>query len=157
MQPIHLAIGIVEGVITGAVLCFVFKTRKEIITASFEQRALEKLPMKEILILFAAAAIFIGGFLSYFASSKPDGLEWAIQGIVNGKEIESSSSAHEKALALQEKTAILPDYSLAGEEKDNLFGTGISGLVGGIFTLTVTIVSGIIIIKYKKYKTKKAS
>ena len=48
---------------------------------------------KTLWILFISA-IFIGGILSYFASKNPDGLEWAIQGIIgmqNFQELETSS------------------------------------------------------------------
>ena len=31
MQPIHLCIGLVEGIITGAVLCFVYEARPELL------------------------------------------------------------------------------------------------------------------------------
>jgi len=59
MQPIHFAIGIAEGIITAAILCFVYNRRP--------------------VITFALAAIFAGCFLSPFASQYPDGLEWSIE------------------------------------------------------------------------------
>jgi len=61
MQPIHFAIGIAEGIITAAILCFVYHYR-----------------MRPI-ITFAALAIFAGCILSPFASPYPDGLEWSIE------------------------------------------------------------------------------
>ncbi|MDD3172843.1 MAG: energy-coupling factor ABC transporter permease [Herbinix sp.] len=152
MQPIHLAIGIIEGVITGAVLSFVYKSRKEIIMNSLEKGTQKKISMKRVLVIFAIAAIFIGGFLSYFASSNPDGLEWAIQGITQGSEIVNSSKTHLKAQELQENTAILPHYSFDGEAQDSVLGTSVSGVIGGIVTLVVTIVSGLVIMKIKKNK-----
>jgi len=61
MQPIHFAIGIAEGIITAAVLCFVHH---------YNSRPA---------ITFAIAAIFAGCILSPFASPYPDGLEWSIE------------------------------------------------------------------------------
>jgi len=59
MQPIHFAISIVEGVATAALLCVAYK--------------------RNLTIAFAIAAVFAICFLSPFASSNPDGLEWAIE------------------------------------------------------------------------------
>ena len=36
MQPIHLAIGLVEGLITAAVLCFVYEARPELLWGTDE-------------------------------------------------------------------------------------------------------------------------
>jgi cobalt/nickel transport system permease protein len=60
------------------------------------------------------------------------------------------------AQELQEKTAILPDYSFLNGQQDESIGTSISGIVGGMFTLTVTVVVGVAILAYKKRKLKKA-
>lgn len=42
MQPIHLAIGLVEGIITAAVLCFVYDARPELIWTGASVTATEK-------------------------------------------------------------------------------------------------------------------
>ncbi len=151
MQPIHLAIGLVEGIITGAVLCFVYQTRKEVITGALSGSGTSS-PMKKTIITFAVAAVIIGGGLSYFASQKPDGLEWATQNLIGNEEPTIDSKAHTGSKDIQEKTAILPDYTFRGEAKENTLGTGLSGVAGGIFTLTLTIASGLIIMKLKKQK-----
>lgn len=155
MQLIHLAIGIVEGVITGAVLCFIYQVRKEIIVETIEKQIQNKIPMQRVLIIFAVAAIIIGGFLSYFASENPDGLEWAIQGIVGDSEINNDSETHIEAEKLQNKTAVLPDYSFGKEEKNNVLGSGVAGLAGGAITLVVTILAGAFIMKLKRIKMNK--
>ncbi len=154
MQPIHLAIGIIEGIITGAVLCFVFRMRKELITAGLVKVTHGGISIKQVLVIFALASLIIGGFLSYFASSKPDGLEWAIHGVMGEEEIANASDAHSGAQQLQDRTSFLPDYSFKGEAEDNLLGTGVSGVVGGIVTLAVVIAAGMAINKYKRAKPK---
>jgi len=155
MQPIHLAIGIVEGVITGAVLCFVYKARAEIITGALYQKAI-KSSVRRVLIVFALATVITGGFLSYFASNNPDGLEWAIHGITGGQELTGNSGNHTAIQELQDKTAVMPDYSFEGEDKKHL-GTGVSGVLGGTITLAATIFLGLIIMLFKKKKIAKTT
>jgi len=80
MQPIHLAIGFMEGVITAAILCFVYAMRPEIMESAFERTAIRSgIPMRNILVVLAVLTLATGGVLSLFASSNPDGLEWAIE------------------------------------------------------------------------------
>jgi cobalt/nickel transport system permease protein len=157
MQPIHLAIGIVEGIITGAVLCFIYRVRKEILMNALENDNKMRVPMKKVLTFFVLATVFVGGFLSLYASSNPDGLEWSIQGVVGTSELKNSSDAHVAAQELQDKTAILPGYSFQGEQQEKPIGSSVSGMLGGALTLTVTIVAGLVILSYKKQKLKRAA
>jgi cobalt/nickel transport system permease protein len=152
MQPIHLAIGIIEGVVTAGVLGFVYRVRKEVIVNALENNIGAKLPLKKLLTFFAILTVFIGGGLSIYASTKPDGLEWSIEGLMGNHEVNTTSEAHVKAQKLQEKTAILPDYSFDQEHQEEQLGTSVSGVVGGVLTLTVTIGSAILIMKMKKKK-----
>jgi cobalt/nickel transport system permease protein len=79
MQPIHLAIGLVEGAATAAILCLLWKVRPEIMESAFEGAALRRtVPVRGVLAMFAAMAIIAGG-LSPLASGNPDGLEWSIE------------------------------------------------------------------------------
>ncbi|MHB8129097.1 MAG: energy-coupling factor ABC transporter permease [Mobilitalea sp.] len=155
MQPIHLAIGIIEGMITGAVLCFIYHVRKDIIINSLENEIKVKIPMKKVLTYAILATIFVGGFVSLYASTKPDGLEWSLQRVLGTTDTTNSSEAHTAAQELQDKTAILPDYSFENELQENKMGTSVSGLVGGLLTLTVITLSGLAIMSYKKQKQKR--
>lgn len=76
MQPIHLAIGIVEGVVTAAVVTFVWRARPEILGAPVR---LGRVNLEKILIVFLIASVIVGLILSRFASRLPDGLEWAVE------------------------------------------------------------------------------
>lgn len=137
MQPIHLAIGLVEGLITSAVLLFVHDARPELIMDAGAADG-GKLSLKKTLVVLAVAAAIIGGGLSLFASANPDGLEWSLFGNSDagysdnmGLDEESfgvSGTASQKAESVQSKTAFLPDYSFAGS--DSAAGTSVSGLVG---------------------------
>ena len=75
MQPIHLAIGIVEGLITAAVVTFVWRERPEVLEKTSAGLSLGKISMKKVLIGLSIAVVVVGGGLSWFASANPDGLE----------------------------------------------------------------------------------
>lgn len=147
MQPIHLAIGIVEGLATTAVVVFVWKARPEIIRSATESAPIGALSMRKMLIGLLVAATVTGGGLSWFASSQPDGLEWAMFKTAGKAELESPDKGVHASLAnLQEKTAFLPDYGFKSKEAEPEIegheswpapdaGTTVSGLVGGGLTL----------------------
>lgn len=112
MQPIHLAIGIVEGFVTAAVVTFVWKARPEVLEASFNDMPMRReLSMKKVLVGFVVAALFTGGILSWFASSYPDGLEWSMARTAGVEELDApEGGTHGFFAGLQEKLAFLPDY-----------------------------------------------
>lgn len=137
MQPIHLAIGLVEGGITAAVLLFVYQTRPELLQCA-SAGAKNRCSRRAALAILPAAALVIGGGLSLLASANPDGLEWSLFGNeeagysanmgLDEEAYGAESAAAEKAAAVQEKTSLLPDYNFAGS--DSAAGTSVSGLVG---------------------------
>ncbi len=149
MQPIHLAIGIVEGFVTAGVINYVRAVRPEILDSSASSAPLAAgLPLRNVLIGFAALAIVTGGALSWFASAHPDGLEWSIAKVTGkGKLPEREHGIPAALKGLQEKTAFLPGYGFnpaagepkAREEKPSWpavdAGTSVSGLIGGLLVL----------------------
>jgi cobalt/nickel transport system permease protein len=156
MQPIHLAIGVVEGLVTGAVVSFVYQARPEIIQSVQTNRPLAATPLRNVLVAFLAAALLIGGFVSWFASKNPDGLEWAIAKVTGTEELAGSEEGlHAKLAALQESVAFLPEYTfkkpvqqpetMAGQESS--LGTSVAGIVGGLLTLAIAFLSGIFLRK----------
>lgn len=141
MLPIHLAIGLVEGIITALVVVFIHQTRPELLDTALENKApAGSVSVAKVVAVLAVAAIVVAGALSLAASSNPDGLEWAIQGVTGDTEIEAQyAGAAEKAGAIVDSTAFLPDYAFAGDE-DNPLGTTVSGIVGG--ALCVVLAGG---------------
>jgi cobalt/nickel transport system permease protein len=148
MQPIHLAIGIVEGLITAAVVAFVWKVRPEILAAASTSAPIGKVVIKKVLLVLGLLALITGGILSWFASGHPDGLEWSMFKVSGREELESPKGLHETAAGIQERTAFLPDYAFkqdapeAGAEPSVSWpavdpGTSVSGLVGGLLTLLI--------------------
>jgi len=161
MQPIHLAIGIVEGLVTAAVVSFIWKARPEVLEMVAASRPMEKLSLKNVLAGLLVVAAITGGALSWLASSNPDGLEWSMLHTSGKEELEPPQQGiHSLLTAIQEKTAFLPDYSFQeaegkgeagksgerevaakpGKGKEEAWpavsaGTSVSGLVGGMMTM----------------------
>lgn len=139
MQPIHLAIGTVEGLITAAVLIFVYEARPELLYGSepaFEENK-GRFTLKKTLVVLFALTVLIGGGLSLFASSNPDGLEWSIERITGSTELEAAGGIYQAAGSIQEATALLPDYAFKGSE--SALGTTFSGVAGGLLVIAVCI------------------
>lgn len=149
MQPIHLAIGAVEGIVTGAVLIFVWKARPEMLEAAAVPAEKRGASVKRVIIALAAAAVLIAGGLSLLASSHPDGLEWSIAGVTGSEELPAGEAAvYARAEKAQEGTAFLPDYAVQGS--DSAAGTSLAGLVGGAICVAVAGGAALIIARVKK-------
>ncbi|RPJ13114.1 MAG: cobalamin biosynthesis protein CbiM, partial [Desulfobacteraceae bacterium] len=153
MQPIHLAIGIVEGVVTAAVVSFVWKSRPEILEKTANTAPVNGFSGKFVLTALLAAAVITGGVLSWFASSNPDGLEWAVFHTTGKEELETPNRNIYSLLGkIQEKTAFLPDYGFRvsedvktdSSEPESIVnpGTSVSGLVGGVVILALAAFIG---------------
>ncbi len=157
MLPIHLAIGAVEGLATAAVVSFVARARPEALQAAAAPRPES---MRPALLGLAIAAALVGGVASWFASSRPDGLEGSLAAITGEGELAVADVGLRKGLAeLQRRTAFLPDYGFrapeggpgavdaAAPEPDPWpavsAGTSISGLVGGLITLALAGLAGL--------------
>ncbi|MEG1426426.1 MAG: energy-coupling factor ABC transporter permease [Oscillospiraceae bacterium] len=155
MQPIHLAIGAVEGIVTAAVLCFVYKMRPEILEST-ENRSAMKISGKKIVLVLAAVTVLVGGGLSLFASANPDGLEWAMEKVAGTTELESKETLHKEVAGIQEKTALMPDYDFANPTKTGgISGTTVAGIAGAVCTFVLAGGAGFIISKSKKRSKQK--
>ena len=117
MLPIHLLIGIGEGLATAAVLCAIRKYRPELLIDIRRAGSPSKASWGRALAGLSLAALLLGGSFSWIASSDPDGLEWSISRTTGGDEPEAADDPlHCRAASLQRTTALMPDYdtSLAG-------------------------------------------
>ena len=158
MQPIHLAIGVVEGVVTVLIVSFIYRARPEVLESVLQDKPPAELPVRPLLAVLLVSALLIGGGLSWFASDSPDGLEWSIAKITGSGELpETDHKGHKQLAAIQEKTALLPGYSLPAETRDGhdptpttseeRFGTSLAGIVGGTLTLAFCLLIGIFLKK----------
>ena len=163
MQPIHLAIGIVEGLVTATVVAFVWKARPEILEMAPPLASAPSRSFKPVILGLVALVVFTGGFLSWFASTHPDGLEWAIKGVTGKEEIQApQSGAHGVLAALQEKLAFLPDYDFRKPEgepeakKEESWpdvnpGRSLAGVLGAAITLLLVGAIGFGLKKYASH------
>ncbi|MCL2147681.1 MAG: energy-coupling factor ABC transporter permease [Synergistaceae bacterium] len=226
MLPIHLVIGLVEGIVTASVLCFVYKMRPDVIDSAQAGRRTEivasvqegrrtevvdsaqtniltevvtstqtdklveivasapagrlgeaiastpaemgpevvasapagrrhsEFSIKKLVITLAALTVVVAGVLSPFASSRPDGLEWAIgkttEQVLGAKtELEAKGGVFAGAASLQENIALLPDYAIASDP-GNATGTPLSGIIGAAVSFALAALTGIVITKVKK-------
>jgi cobalt/nickel transport system permease protein len=170
MQPIHLAIGVVEGVVTASVLSFVYTARPEILQSSMEVRPIGAHPIRNVVLSFLAVAVITGGILSWFASEQPDGLDWSVTRVTGQEKLKGEEQGlHGTLAALQKKLAFLPDYSFNKTEEatpvekatepatglkhttennkpgGSKLGTSVSGIVGGTITLALCFLVGFIL------------
>ncbi|MGW8313133.1 MAG: energy-coupling factor ABC transporter permease [Desulfuromonadales bacterium] len=156
MQPIHLAIGVIEGIVTALIVWFVYHARPDVLNSALQDEPIGNFPVRSMVITFLAAAMLIGGSLSWYASTAPDGLEWSISRI-SGKENlpDQEDQTHERLATFQARTALLADYSLPGKDtkthrdlpgKERL-ETSLAGIVGSAVTLAVCLVAGLLLRK----------
>lgn len=150
MQGIHLAIGVVEGLVTAAVVSFVWKVRPDIIQDNIST-TVNKRGDKSVIIGFIVATVLLGGIVSLFASSNPDGLEWSISKVAGVEELQGDTQIHESLANTQEKIAVLPDYDFKSAEGKKI-GTVASGIVGSAVTLGIILIIGVLtkLIRRKK-------
>jgi cobalt/nickel transport system permease protein len=150
MQPIHLAIGIGEGIVTAAVLAFVWQMRPELLeSACNKEQMTGSLSLKKVILTFAVLAVITGGGLSLFASANPDGLEWSIGKVTGEEELTADGSVYETAENIQESIALLPDYDFKSQEGT---GTSVSGIIGAALTALLAFLAGAVIVLVKKKK-----
>jgi len=147
MLPIHLPIGLIEGMITASVLVMLKQTRPDILSETVLSDNKTFPPLKKVYISFVILALITGGIVSWFASSHPDGLEWAIDKTTGKEELETENSVMVKAAEFQEKTAFLPDYAFsdADSRTSELAGTSVSGIIGALITLLISVAVGIFV------------
>jgi cobalt/nickel transport system permease protein len=142
MQPVHLVIGIVEGLVTAGAVVFIARVQPELLAP-----ARAPVPVRRLLVMMGAATLVIAAVLSWFASAYPDGLEWSMARVAGSEEITGNPEVvHEVLSEVQESAAIMPDYALPGasEAPGQAWPaidqeTSLAGVVGGLLTLVLVV------------------
>ena len=159
MVPIHLAIGLVEGMITGALVLFVLRVQPDLLMTGRPVREAASTGRHVLAKTVFVAALLVGGVVSWFASANPDGLEWAIDRMGATGHVASEAppdTLHAAAAAVQEKLAVMPDYALpaaadtvkpAGRSGESLVApqTSLAGIVGSLATLGLLVGLGLLL------------
>lgn len=158
MLPIHLAIGLVEGLVTAAIVGLVGRARPDLLDEGAAIAGAARGPAGRLVGVFFVAALVIGGLLSWSASEKPDGLEWSIARVAGKQAPEAPADGLHGVLAgIQQRFAVFPDYGFAKEEDGAVsdeaggaadeasrarFGSSVSGIVGALVTLVLVVLIG---------------
>ena len=117
MLPIHLAIGAVEGLATGAVLVFLAKYRPDTLFAYSDiSKPKGKTKLLPVIGIFAAVTLFLSLGFSWLASDLPDGLEWSVE----------KTSGINDLVSIDIPTAVMPDYNVS-----------FAGIVGALIVMTL--------------------
>jgi len=145
MLPVHLAIGVVEGLMTSGIIGFVWKARPRMIGETLMPASAGSL--KKAAAGFLAATVLTGGFLAWFASSHPDGLEWAVEKVTGAETLPDSETAIHRVFSdIQNHTTVLPDYSFPSGTREAETapawpavdsGATVSGLFGALLVLAL--------------------
>jgi cobalt/nickel transport system permease protein len=174
MQPIHLAIGVVEGLVTAAVVLFVFSAQPELLARNAAGESLRGLRLKPVLAGLGVAAVVAAAALSWFAATSSDGLEWSVARTSGTEEeLNTTSAAHDAAAGVQEGIAVLPDYTFkrgeaaapeaSGKEAGGEApawpavdaGTSVSGLLGGAIVAGLVVLIGLVL--YRRSARRRTS
>ncbi len=171
MQPIHLAIGIVEGLVTAAILTFVLTARPELMVGAKTAQELNKqLSMKKVLAVLGVLVLLVGGVLSLSASPYPDGLEWSVNGVLRQREAAedtnkadgeaakenagelredpANGAVYDTLAGIQQAASVMPDYAF--KDSTSAAGTSVAGIVGSVVTMVLAAGAGILISKAKR-------
>lgn len=154
MQPIHLAIGIVEGIVTAAILAFVRQMRPEILQGTPAPKSFTgRVSVKKTLIILLIVALFLAGGLSVFASAYPDGLEWSIAKVAGTADLPAKGGLTVFLADIQQALALMPDYDYAaGGENRSVPSVSVAGLIGTGLTFALAGLTGLAITVAKKRK-----
>lgn len=134
MLPIHLAIGLCEGVATGLLLCFVGAYKPDMLYSTSmpdgtpEQKYRMSPKTKRVLWIFGIVAVVLAVSFTWLASSSPDGLEWSVAKVAGAAGLDGSYVP---------PTAVLPDYD-----------STLSGVIGG--AIVVLLVWGLSTFIFRK-------
>lgn len=148
MLGVHALVGLMEGLITIAVLAYLQQVRPDVVVDVLPGKV--RLSRSAVLATLLIFTVITGAALSLLASSMPDGLEWSYAERPDEPNFSSSVSNEDKTIAavdeLQEKYSPMPDYSRrnsklgepAGEEMEAHVGwTSFAGVVGSAATMVV--------------------
>jgi cobalt/nickel transport system permease protein len=137
MVGVHFLVGLVEGLITIAVLGYIQQVRPDLVVDSLSGKV--RLSKKTVLVTLVVFTVVAAAGLSLLASGMPDGLEWSYlerPDQPDFKPIIANENTMVTAVdQLQSKYTPLPDYSFRGSKAKGW--TSFAGVVGSALTMAV--------------------
>jgi cobalt/nickel transport system permease protein len=165
MIPIHFGIGLVEGGVTASVLLYVWRVRPELVPVARVATA-QSGNARKLLVSLVITAGLMGATFSWFASTRPDGLEWSVGKTAHVEALEVPTvGLHLLLERIQKKTALLPGYeyiTTMSETKGALGwprpnpGTSLSGVLGAGLTLLLAFGTGFILRRLRSRRKQRA-
>jgi len=132
MAGVHLIVGVMEGIITIAVLGYLRSVRPDLIEGLSANGAI--FSRRTALAGIAALTVITGMGLSLLASDKPDGLEWSYAQRPDQPGfkpvVENPDSRIHKADEIHSKIALMPDYSVRTASDEHPASAGWTSLAG---------------------------
>jgi cobalt/nickel transport system permease protein len=151
MIGVHFLVGLVEGLVTVAVLSYLQQVRPDLVLDSLPGKI--RLSRKTVLVTLLVFAMVAAAGLSLLASEMPDGLEWSYRERPNQpdfKPIIANENTTIKAVDdLQSKYTLLPDYSLHGATSKGWIS--FAGVLGSLLTM-LAVWAGMSLMKRKQAK-----
>ncbi len=155
MQPIHLAIGVVEGFVTAAVVLLVRESRPDLVPAPAVPGARARRAIGRFAAAGLLAALLVGGLVSQFSSEKPDGLEWSLaRALGQAETAPPATGVHGFVAQIQARTRLFREDEIARspatggpESRSEPWsavprGVSLPGLVGAALTLALAGLTG---------------
>jgi cobalt/nickel transport system permease protein len=137
MVGVHFLVGLVEGLITVAVLAYLQQVRPDLVLEALPGKV--RLSRKTVLATLLVFTVVAAAGLSLLASEMPDGLEWSYRERPNQPDFKPIVSNENSTIAvvdqLQSKYTPLPDYSVRGSKAAGW--TSFAGVVGSALTMAV--------------------
>jgi len=146
MLGVHLLVGLIEGLVTVAVLGYIQQVRPDIVLDSIPGKI--RLSRKAVLVTLLVFTVVIGAGLSLLASGLPDGLEWSYAERPDQPDFKPAVANQDPRIVavddFQSKYSPLPDYSirtskqaetLQQEAKTAAGWTSFAGVVGSALTM----------------------
>ncbi|GAB7027452.1 energy-coupling factor ABC transporter permease [Geotalea toluenoxydans] len=157
MLPVHLAIGVVEGMVTAALLSWLLQARPDLVRSHPLHESLGPRIARRLVATMLCATFLIGGVLVRYGSESPDGLEWSVARLVGYNGLQGQDGRVHRAFALvQGKSALFPGYAAGNRQAtgqgrggkadtESGGGDGAAGIVGGAITLIALLSVGLIL------------
>jgi cobalt/nickel transport system permease protein len=148
MLGVHFLLGLIEGLITVAVLGYLQQVRPDVVMGRLSGKI--RLSRKAVLVTLAVFTLVVAAGLSLVASGLPDGLEWSYAERPDQPGFQPIVSNADSSVAgvddFQSKYSLLPDYSVRTsrfgevleEESETAAGwTSFAGVVGSLLTMAL--------------------
>jgi len=139
MVGVHVPIGLIEGVITVAVLAYLQQVRPDIVAAGVPGTV--RISRRAVLATLLVATAVTAGGLSLLASELPDGLEWSYAERPDEPDfkpvVSNESPQVAKVDSFQARYSLMPDYSVrnSGAGEPARAWTSFAGVVGAAVTM----------------------